>query len=68
MSFDWDQFRQLAEELRQRNDEAAQRTAISRIYYAFYWRARVFWRMRALFSGKMTVRIAKSGKNIKTEA
>lgn len=40
MSFDWDEFRRLAEELRQRNDEAAQRTAVSRIYYAVYWKAR----------------------------
>ena len=40
--FDWNDFRILAEELRQRNDEAAQRTAISRIYYAVYWRARNF--------------------------
>lgn len=40
MSFDWNKFRELAEELRQRDDEAAQRTAISRIYYAVYWRAR----------------------------
>lgn len=40
MSFDWGEFRRLAEELRQRNDEAAQRTAVSRTYYAVYWRAR----------------------------
>ena len=40
MSFDWDTFRELAEELRQRDGEAAQCTAISRIYYAIYWRAR----------------------------
>ena len=40
--FDWNDFKTLAEELRQRPDEAAQRTAISRIYYAVYWRARNF--------------------------
>ncbi len=40
--FDWNDFKTLAEELRQRNDEAAQRTAISRVYYAVYWRARNF--------------------------
>lgn len=40
--FDWNDFKTLAEELRQRNDEAAQRAAISRIYYAVYWRARNF--------------------------
>lgn len=42
MSFDWDEYRKLAEELRLKNDEASQRTAISRIYYAIYWRARTF--------------------------
>ncbi|MDQ3748912.1 MAG: hypothetical protein M3367_07865 [Acidobacteriota bacterium] len=41
MSFDWDNFRKLAEELRQREGEAAKRTAISRLYYAIYWRARI---------------------------
>ncbi len=41
MSFDWDKFRDLAEELGQRDDEAAQRTAISRMYYAIYWKARL---------------------------
>lgn len=38
--FDWDEYRKLAEELRERDDEVAQRTAISRVYYAVYWRAR----------------------------
>lgn len=42
MSFDWSDYQMLAEELRQRSDEAAQRSAISRIYYAVYWRARTF--------------------------
>jgi uncharacterized protein (UPF0332 family) len=43
MPFDWDEYRRIAEELRQRpiEDEAAQRTAISRIYYAVYWKARI---------------------------
>lgn len=40
MIFDWNDFRKLAEELRQRETEAAKRTAISRLYYAIYWRAR----------------------------
>lgn len=40
MIFDWDEFRKLAEELRQRQDETAKRTASSRLYYALYWRAR----------------------------
>lgn len=42
MSFDWNDYQKLAEELRQRNDAASQRTAISRIYYFVYWRARNF--------------------------
>lgn len=42
MSFDWSEYQTLAEELRQRPDEAAQRSAISRVYYAVYWRARTF--------------------------
>jgi uncharacterized protein (UPF0332 family) len=41
MSFDWNKFRELAEELRRRDDEAAQRTSISRVYYAVYWKARL---------------------------
>ena len=40
--FDWNDFRTLAEELRGRETEAAKRTAISRVYYAVYWRARNF--------------------------
>lgn len=40
MIFDWNDFGKIAGELRQREDEAALRTAISRIYYAVYWRAR----------------------------
>jgi uncharacterized protein (UPF0332 family) len=42
MSFDWNEFSTLAEELRLRETEAAKRTAISRVYYAIYWRARNF--------------------------
>jgi uncharacterized protein (UPF0332 family) len=40
--FDWDNFKTLAEELRRRENEAAKRTAISRIYYSVYWRSRFF--------------------------
>ncbi|HMS43256.1 MAG TPA: hypothetical protein PKE69_23710 [Pyrinomonadaceae bacterium] len=40
MIFDWNDFRKLAEELWQIETEAAKRTAISRLYYALYWRAR----------------------------
>ena len=32
MIFDWNDFRVLAEELREREDEAAKRTAIGRLY------------------------------------
>ena len=42
MIFNWDDFRELAEELRERETEAAKRTAISRVYYAVYWKARIF--------------------------
>lgn len=42
MSFDWHDFRKLADELGEREDEAARRTAIIRIYYAVYWKARIF--------------------------
>ena len=41
MKFDWNDFRTIAEQLREREDEAAKRTAISRLYYAIYWRARI---------------------------
>lgn len=40
MIFDWNDFRKLAEELQEKDDEASKRTAISRLYYALYWRAR----------------------------
>ena len=39
--FDWNDFKTLAEELRKNDSEAALRTAISRIYYAVYWRSRI---------------------------
>jgi uncharacterized protein (UPF0332 family) len=42
MIFDWDEFRKLANELRERDTEASQRTAVSRVYYAVYWKARMF--------------------------
>jgi uncharacterized protein (UPF0332 family) len=42
MIFDWNDFCRLAEELQQKEDEASKRTAISRLYYALYWRARNF--------------------------
>ena len=40
MNFDWKEFLTLAEELRQKDDEASLRTAISRVYYAIYHRAK----------------------------
>lgn len=40
MIFDWNDFYALAEDLRERETEAARRTAISRVYYAIYWKAR----------------------------
>lgn len=42
MSFDWNEFRQLAEQLKQSENEASQRTAISRIYYADYHQAKLY--------------------------
>jgi uncharacterized protein (UPF0332 family) len=42
MIFDWHDFYRLAEDLRELETEAARRTAISRLYYAIYWRARIF--------------------------
>lgn len=40
--FDWNDFKILAERLRGEKTEAAKRTAISRVYYTIYWRARIF--------------------------
>lgn len=40
MIFDWNDFRKIAEDLRSGN-EAAKRTAISRIYYAVYHQVRL---------------------------
>jgi len=42
MIFDWDKFRELAEDLRESQTEAARRTAISRVYYAVYPRAKTY--------------------------
>jgi uncharacterized protein (UPF0332 family) len=42
MPFDWETYKTLADNLRQRNDEASQRSAISRLYYSVYWQARIF--------------------------
>lgn len=40
MAFAWDDYRTLAEQLRQQEDEAAQRSAISRLYYAVFCQSR----------------------------
>lgn len=40
MPFNWNNYKELAEELSKRDDEASKRTAISRLYYAVYWQAR----------------------------
>lgn len=42
MSFGWRNLRELADTLRQNEDEASKRAAISRIYYAAFWQARDF--------------------------
>jgi uncharacterized protein (UPF0332 family) len=41
MSFDWNNYKNLADELRLNADEASKRSAISRLYYAVYWKARI---------------------------
>lgn len=40
--FNWNDFKILAEELHGQENEAAKRTAISRVYYAADWQARTF--------------------------
>ncbi len=40
MLFDWNTYKDLAEDLRNRDDEASKRSAISRLYYSVYWKAR----------------------------
>lgn len=42
MSFGWQDLQALAEKLGQNEDEASKRAAVSRIYYAAFWRARDF--------------------------
>ena len=42
MIFDWDKFRELAENLRENEEESARRTTISRVYYAVYHRAKTY--------------------------
>ncbi len=42
MPFDWRDYLSLGQELSQRQDEAAQRSAISRAYYAAFCCARVY--------------------------
>ena len=41
MPFDWNKYKDLAEFLRKRDDEESKRSAISRLYYAVYWKARL---------------------------
>jgi hypothetical protein len=38
--FDWTEYARVAGDLAQHDDEAYPRTAISRLYYSVYWRAR----------------------------
>ncbi len=40
MPFDWNTFKDLAEELRLRDDEASKRSAISRLYYSIFHQAK----------------------------
>ncbi len=42
MPFDWNTYKDLAEELRLRDDEASKRSAISRLYYSLYHKVKKF--------------------------
>ena len=42
MSFDWKTYKDLAEELRSKDDEAFKRSAISRLYYSVFHQAKIF--------------------------
>ena len=42
MSFDWNTYKDLAEKLRQNEDEASKRSAISRLYYSVFHQAKIF--------------------------
>ena len=42
MSFDWNTYKDLAEELRHKEDEASKRTAVSRLYYSVFHIAKKF--------------------------
>lgn len=55
--FDWDDFLRLGERLaNETDDEASQRTAISRTYYAAYHAAAAFARAQGLIAGSHTHR------------
>ncbi len=47
MLFDWNTYKDLAEELRLRDDEASKRSAISRLYYSIYHKAKKFLENRS---------------------
>ncbi len=61
MMFDWNKFGELAEELRQRDDEASLRTAISRIITQYIGEREICWKAKVMFSVKTTHRTAKFG-------
>ena len=42
MPFDWNTYKDLAENLRQQPDEASKRSAISRLYYSIYHNAKKY--------------------------
>lgn len=50
MSFDWNKYEELADKLKQEIDEASKRTAISRLYYAIYHRAKIFLEENTTYS------------------
>ncbi len=50
MSFDWNKYEELADKLKQEKDEASKRTAISRLYYAIYHKAKISLEENTTFS------------------
>jgi uncharacterized protein (UPF0332 family) len=48
MAFDWNRYYKLAEELRQKDEEAHLRSAISRVYYSVYCQARDFLKQEGI--------------------
>jgi uncharacterized protein (UPF0332 family) len=48
MTFNWEDYHRLADDLKGRGDDAALRTAISRVYYSAYNQARIHLQQRGI--------------------